>query len=182
MDKVAENLERILRGASEEAGAYIRNNAFEEYQIEWKGPRSPVTELDKKAEAMIKEMISDGFKGIGLSTPNFIGEEEGVYNNGSHITFHVDSIDGTASFIRQDFRSALSIGVERDGELIGEAVYDFMKEILYIGAFGSFYRMFKGKEGKKLPTRAESDSRISLSVCNREMKASLVHKREISLI
>lgn len=130
-----------------EAGRHIRERAFDIGHIAWKSKDDPVTDLDCEAERIIDRHA----RRHGL---NLLGEEGGFRDRGSDITLHVDPVDGTKSLVRREFRSSVSVGIERIGSgLVGGFVYDFMKDILYAGIEGDLYLQW---EGKKYPFRQEN--------------------------
>jgi myo-inositol-1(or 4)-monophosphatase len=133
-------LEKLLVDTAKQAGIYIRNNAFDFGNASWKKKDDPVTILDKNAEKLIRALIT-------LADPkaNFIGEEYGLENNGGELTWIIDPIDGTKSFIRGDFLAATSIGVEKNGILTGGVVYDFMRDMMYVATGNDAKMLFQGK-------------------------------------
>ncbi len=132
-------LEQTLVNACRTAGAYVRERAYD-YTLDWKGKDNPVTNLDKDAEAILREEIRKRMPA------NFIGEEYAAENNQATYTFIIDPIDGTKSFIRREFYSAMSVGVAKEGKLVAGVVYDFMKDIMYIGCEGKAYMLYRGQE------------------------------------
>lgn len=139
------SLDGITLNAAYHAGNILRRNAFGNAEIEWKAKEDPVTELDRMAEQFIKDVINESLKeqNKGLIA-NFIGEEFGVEDNGGNLTFYIDPLDGTKSFLRKEFRSVVSIGVEQGEDLVGGFIYDFMRDIMYAG-FGDDYYFIHGQ-------------------------------------
>lgn len=87
-----------LREAAEryaEAGGQSTLNHFKKtFRLEYKEDDSPVTNADREAEQVIREMIRSDFPGHGI-----IGEEYGAENVDADVTWILDPIDGTKSFI-----------------------------------------------------------------------------------
>lgn len=137
-----EELETILKSAILEAGHMIRENAMKINSFEWKKKDDPVTEIDRRAETMIRQHIESKMNA------NFMGEEFGEVWNNALYTFLVDPIDGTKSFMSHEFNCSSSIGVEFEGKLIAGAVYDFMRDLLYIAVDD---RAYMEQDGKKHP-------------------------------
>ncbi|MDO8556529.1 MAG: inositol monophosphatase [Nanoarchaeota archaeon] len=133
------NLEQTLVQACRIAGTYVRERAYD-YTLDWKGKDNPVTNLDKDAEAILREEIKKRMPA------NFIGEEYAPENNKATYTFIIDPIDGTKSFIRREFYSAMSVGVAKAGQLVAGVVYDFMKDVMYVGVEGKAYILYQGQE------------------------------------
>lgn len=64
------------------------------FQLEFKDDSSPVTNADREAETIIRDKIKSAYPEHGI-----IGEEFGIENEESEITWVLDPIDGTQSFI-----------------------------------------------------------------------------------
>ncbi len=168
------NLEFVLAEAALAAGSMIRDRAFNYGTISWKKKDDPVTALDREGEQIIKRVIGQYYNA------NFIGEEYGAEDNGSELTFFIDPIDGTKSFIKRDFNSAVSIGVEEGGQLVGGVVYDFMRDIMYIGSYGSTSVVHAGVT---MPFSGEKKlSKVHLSLDGaRGLLSAFVESDELSL-
>lgn len=65
-----------------------------DFTVEIKGDESPVTQADKNAEAIMREMINKEFPSHGI-----IGEEYGSENENAEFVWVLDPIDGTVSFV-----------------------------------------------------------------------------------
>ncbi len=142
------NLEQLLLDATFKAGKHLRDHAFNPGTIRWKKPGDPVTSRDTEAEAIIIDTLC---KPLDMK---IIGEESGYTANKhgiSRYTAIIDPLDGTKSYLRKEFKSTISIAVEEDDQLIAGAVYDFMRDILYIGFRGETY-LINNKEKRKFQT------------------------------
>lgn len=126
METNKQNLEKLVKVATKKAGDYVKENAFNYGNLDWKHLDDPVTTCDKNAEKIIRDEISMNIYA------NFVGEEYGINNIESDITVYIDPIDGTKSFIRGEFNSSVSVALEKNGELIVGCVYDFMRGIMYV--------------------------------------------------
>ena len=89
-------------------------------QVSLKGPGDYVSQADRKAEEIIYQELSKARPGYG-----FLMEERGPVegDDGQH-RWLVDPLDGTTNFLHGLPHFAVSIGVERDGELIAGVVYE----------------------------------------------------------
>jgi histidinol phosphatase-like enzyme (inositol monophosphatase family) len=76
------------------AGAVIRPSVRGEWTHEKKGDQSPVTEVDRAAEAAMRAILESEQPDDGI-----IGEEYGTRNEGSGRQWVLDPIDGTVSFM-----------------------------------------------------------------------------------
>lgn len=112
MNKLSEfkNFSKILTQASSKIiKTYFRTGI----SIESKSDNSPVTIADKKAEEVMRELISKHFPDHGI-----FGEEFGETNKGAEYTWILDPIDGTKSFICGAYSFGTLIGLLKNGEPI----------------------------------------------------------------
>lgn len=77
--------------------------------IERKTDRSPVTQIDKKCEALIKELLLSHFP-----SDNFLGEETGDQSANSSRRWIVDPLDGTRPYIKNIPTYSVLISLEVD--------------------------------------------------------------------
>jgi myo-inositol-1(or 4)-monophosphatase len=143
-----EGLEELIKSTCFEVGSIISKEAFSIRSLEFKSLDDPVTNLDKEAEKLIIKRISEKYNA------NFLGEEYGRSSNGSDLTFYIDPIDGTKSFVKGEFNSSVSIAATYKNELVLGAVYDFMRDILYVANDASAYMTrstWKSQEKLNLP-------------------------------
>ncbi len=112
---------KAARGLSRDFGE------IENLQVSRKGPGDFVTAADHKSEKVLYEELSKARPGYG-----FIMEERGVVEgtDKSH-RFIVDPLDGTMNFMHGVPHFSISIGLERDKELIAGVVYDVIKDEVF---------------------------------------------------
>ena len=112
-------LKEVMFKAADEA-ASIQMEYFEkDFEIGRKRDYSDlVTEVDKKSEARIIEIIHETFPGH-----NVLGEEGGDQHKTSDYVWIVDPIDGTVNYAHSVPIFCVSIGVEYKGEIILGVVY-----------------------------------------------------------
>jgi len=149
-------LTSALTDAALSAGAYLRQQAYDHGGIEWKKENDPVTKADNDAETIVRHTLA---KHLPM---NYVGEEQPRADNNADLTAYIDSIDGTKSFVLREFISALSIGVEQEGRLVGGCVYDFMRDILYVGAYGDAHIVHNGHSVPFMTQQVLSKPRISV--------------------
>ena len=97
------------------------------------GSANYVTVYDVQVQRMLVTGIEEIFPGC-----SFLAEEEGADQNtlGDGWTFVIDPIDGTANFIRDYHRSAISVGALYQGELAWGAVYNPYTDEMFHGRKG----------------------------------------------
>lgn len=112
----------VMTAAARKAGRpLIRDfNELENLQISMKGPADFVTSADKRTEKILIEELSKARPGYG-----FLGEETGA-TQGADKThrFIIDPIDGTTNFMHGMPHFAISIALEREGQLVAGVVYN----------------------------------------------------------
>lgn len=102
--------------------------------------RDLVTEVDILSEKNIKARIRQVF-----SDHTIIGEEDKVEKTGSEYVWHIDPLDGTVNYSQQIPFCAVSVGVEKKGEVFAGAIYNpFSEELFY--AFKGQGAFLNGKQ------------------------------------
>lgn len=93
---------------------------IEHLQVSKKGPSDFVTIADHKAEEIIYDRLTQARPGYG-----FLMEERGIVEgtDRSH-RWIVDPLDGTLNFLHGMPHFAVSIALEREGELVAGVVYN----------------------------------------------------------
>lgn len=87
---------------------------------------------DKAADRIISDMIREARPGDGLLT-----EESGEAGHGAPTRWIVDPLDGTINFLWGIPHWAVSIAVERDGEVVTGVVFDPSKDELFVATRGA---------------------------------------------
>ena len=100
----------------------------EQLQVSRKGPGDFVTEADRRTEEILQEELSKA-RAPALV---FLMEEGGeVRGENADERWIIDPIDGTTNFLHGIPHFAISIGVERDGELVAGVVYEPIRDELF---------------------------------------------------
>lgn len=104
----------------------------EQLQVSRKGPGDFVSAADKRAETTIRQELEKARPGWGFKM-----EESGIIpgTDESH-TWHVDPLDGTANFLHGVPIFAVSIGLERQGQIVAGVVYNPIMDELYVAERG----------------------------------------------
>ncbi len=120
---------QVMTGAARKAGRRLSRDfgEVEHLQVSKKGPADFVTNADQKAEQILFEELSRARPGYG-----FLMEERGVVEGSdkSH-RWIVDPLDGTLNFMHALPQFAISVALERDGELVAGVVYNPATDELY---------------------------------------------------
>lgn len=98
----------------------------EKLQVSEKGPGDFVSLADKRAEQTLLEELMRVRPGFG-----FLGEEGGKVLGDGHHRFIVDPLDGTTNFLHGIPHFAISVALEKDGEIVAGVIYEPIGDELY---------------------------------------------------
>ncbi|MDP8253050.1 MAG: inositol monophosphatase family protein [Candidatus Kaelpia aquatica] len=115
------NLKKILKSSQRvalNAGDYVLSNLGRVKNIEFKGERNLVTEVDRKSEEIIKSYLLKKYPDF-----NFVGEESGG-DADSEYCWLVDPIDGTNNFSHTFPVFCVSIALLKDKKPVLGVIYD----------------------------------------------------------
>jgi len=104
----------------------------ENLQVSRKGPGDFVSAADRKTEELLRDALVKARPGYGL-----VMEESGIHEgpDKSH-RWHVDPLDGTTNFLHGLPQFAISVGLEREGQMVAGVVYDPIKDEMFIAERG----------------------------------------------
>jgi len=99
----------------------------EQLQVSMKGPADFVSNADLKAEKLVRAELSKARPGYG-----FLMEESGE-SRGSDARHRwiVDPLDGTTNFLHGIPHFAISIALERDGDIVAGVIYDPTRDEMF---------------------------------------------------
>jgi len=105
---------------------------LENLQISMKGPADFVTSADKRTERILIEELGKARPGYG-----FLAEEGGaVAGKDTTHRFIIDPIDGTTNFMHGVPHFAISIALEREGQLVAGVIYNPVTDDLFTAEKG----------------------------------------------
>jgi len=126
--------------AAKEAGDILRENLGKIKRIDYKGKARPapiwggvnlVTDIDRKAEEKIIEIIKKEYP-----TYDILTEERRMEEKGSQYKWIIDPLDGTTNYVHGYPRYCVSIALEKDGKVILGVVYDPVPDELFLAEKG----------------------------------------------
>lgn len=127
-------LMNVMTAAALKAGRGLKRDfgEVENLQVSVKGPGDFVSAADKRAEKTLFEELSKARPGYG-----FVLEEGGVVEGSdkSHI-WHIDPLDGTSNFLHGVPNFAVSIGLEREGQLVAGLIYNPATDEMFVAEKG----------------------------------------------
>src|ERR1700742_5090813 len=120
----------VMVAAARKAGRpLIRDfNELENLQISMKGPADFVTSADKRTDKILIEELTKARPGYG-----FLGEETRP-TEGADKTHRIiiDPIDGTTNFMHGMPHFAISVALEREGQLVAGVIYNPVTDDLFV--------------------------------------------------
>lgn len=127
-------LMNVMTAAALKAGRGLKRDFSERpsLTVERKGIGDFVSNADKKAEKVLFEELSRARPGYG-----FVMEESGSVEGAdkSH-TWHIDPLDGTSNFLHGLPQFAISVALEREGQLVAGLVYNPATEEMFVAEKG----------------------------------------------
>jgi myo-inositol-1(or 4)-monophosphatase len=133
MALVSPTLNVMIAAARKAGRSLIRDfGEVEHLQVSVKGPANFVSAADHKAEDIIYKELSKARAGYG-----FLMEERGEVK-GADVTHRwiVDPLDGTTNFLHSNPLFAVSIGLEREGQLVAGVIYNPASDELFTAEKG----------------------------------------------
>ncbi len=130
----ASALMNVMIGAARKAGRSLARDfgEVEQLQVSVKGPGNFVSAADHKAEEIIYRELAKARPGY-----SFLMEERGeVIGDDRTHRWIVDPLDGTTNFLHGVPMFAISIGLEREGQLVAGLVYNPISDELFAAEKG----------------------------------------------
>jgi myo-inositol-1(or 4)-monophosphatase len=117
--------------AAKEAGEVLRRGFGWQHSVRYKGEVDLVTEVDEQAEQVIGEILLGAFPDYGM-----LAEEGGALAGEEDARWIVDPLDGTTNYAHGLAIFAVSIALERAGEVVLGVVHDPIREETYVAEAG----------------------------------------------
>jgi myo-inositol-1(or 4)-monophosphatase len=124
----------VMIGAARKAGRSLSRDFGEvaQLQVSVKGPANFVSAADQRAEEIVYRELAKARQGYG-----FLMEEGGeIEGDDKTHRWIVDPLDGTTNFLHSIPLFAISIALERDGELVAGLIYNPVGDELYTAEKG----------------------------------------------
>ncbi|MBV9555349.1 MAG: 3'(2'),5'-bisphosphate nucleotidase CysQ [Alphaproteobacteria bacterium] len=151
-----------LIAVSREAGAAILNVYSRDFEASHKHDRSPVTEADTAAEALIVEAL-------GRLAPDVpvVAEEQcaanGVPADAAERFFLVDPLDGTKEFIAKNGEFCVCIGLVEDGRPAMGVLHGPARDVIYAAhGPGTALRIRGAAAAERIAPRAPASDGIDV--------------------
>ncbi len=125
-------LTEVAVSAARVAGAVLLEEFGNERHIEYKGIIDLVTDADRRSEQAVVSILRDRFPDHQI-----LAEEGTSGGTSARYRWIIDPLDGTTNYAHKYPHFAVSIGLERDGEMVVGAVYDPVLDELFTAQAGS---------------------------------------------
>jgi myo-inositol-1(or 4)-monophosphatase len=160
----ASALMNVMIAAARKAGRGLTRDfgEVEQLQVSVKGPGNFVSAADHRAEEVLYRELAKARPGYG-----FLMEERGAVDGPDKThRWIVDPLDGTTNFLHGIPVFAISIGLERDGEIVCGLIYNPILDELYTAERGQ--GAFVNNRRLRVANRkALADSLISTGIPHR---------------
>ena len=124
----------MVQAATKAGRSLVRDfGEVEQLQVSMKGPGDFVTNADHRAEKILREELTRVRPTYGL-----LMEESGeIEGKDSQHRWIVDPLDGTTNFMHAVPMFAVSVGLERDGEIVAGVVFNPVMNELFVAEKGA---------------------------------------------
>ncbi len=125
----------VMAKAAQKAARGLKRDFGEvqQLQVSQKGPADFVSTADLKADRILREELSRARPGFGMLTE----ESAPAPGQDPDHRWIVDPLDGTSNFLHGLPHFAISIGLERSGEIIAAIIYDPAKDEMFSAEKGA---------------------------------------------
>ncbi len=124
---------KVMLEACKMAREHILKVYHEDFKVEIKEDKSPVTKADKGADMIISKHLKENFPHYALLTEESLDDKNRLKND---YVFIVDPVDGTEDFIHRNDEFTTNIALAYRGEIVAGVVAIPAKNELYYATKG----------------------------------------------
>lgn len=136
-----------LVGIAAEAAELVFRIYQTPFEVDYKGPRDPVTLADRSANELICKRLETAFPGVPVVAEESAPEAFAGYQSAERI-FFVDPVDGTREFVAKNGEFVVMIGVVEGDRATASVIHAPASGIAWVGLEGhGAFRLSPG-EGK----------------------------------
>jgi len=121
-----------IENLARQAGAILRAGYSKEHEVSYKGVIDLVTEVDHQSEAFLLGEVQKDFP-----DHHIFSEESGVIQGNDEHIWYIDPLDGTVNYAHHIPIFSVSIAYAYKGALKLGAVYDPMREEMFLAERGN---------------------------------------------
>jgi len=158
----ASALINVMVSAARKAGRSLTRDfgEVENLQVSVKGPGNFVSAADHKAEEIIYRELEKARPGYG-----FLMEERGeVHGDDQTHRWIVDPLDGTTNFLHGVPLFAISIGLQREGQLVAGVVYNPIADEMFTAEKGKGAYLNDRRRLRVAARRVVSDALVTCGI------------------
>ena len=173
----ASALMNVMIGAARKAGRSLSRDfgEVEQLQVSVKGPGNFVTAADLRAEEIIYRELSKARPGY-----SFLMEERGeILGDDQSHRWVVDPLDGTTNFLHGVPMFAISIGLEREGQLVAGLVYNPISDELFAAEKGKGAFLNDRRRLRVAARKSLSDALVTTGIPHLGRPGHPIFQREI---
>lgn len=178
MNNVSPTL-NVMISAARKAGRSLTRDfgEVEQLQVSIKGPANFVSAADHKAEDIIFKELSKS-----RGTYGFLMEERGeiIGADKSH-RWIVDPLDGTTNFLHSNPLFAVSIGLEREGQLVAGVIYNPASDELFTAEKGKGAYM-NDRRLRVAARKSLGDALVTTGIPHRGREGKARYLKEMDLL
>jgi 3'(2'), 5'-bisphosphate nucleotidase len=128
-----------LVGIAAEAAEVVFRIYQTPFQVDYKGPRDPVTEADRAANALICERLSTAFPNVPIVAEESAPDTFADFRDFERI-FFVDPVDGTREFVLKNGEFVVMIGVVEGDVAVASVIHAPATGTAWVGleGYGAF--------------------------------------------
>jgi 3'(2'), 5'-bisphosphate nucleotidase len=125
----------VLVRIAAEAAAVVAEVYEQPFEVEYKGPRDPVTIADRRANALIVERLEREFPGTPIVAEESEPESFAGFRDAPTV-FFVDPVDGTNEFVEKNPEFVVMIGLLEGRTVTHGVIHAPMLGTAWAGAVG----------------------------------------------
>jgi 3'(2'), 5'-bisphosphate nucleotidase len=169
-----------LVAVSREAGAAILNVYSRDFEASQKSDRSPVTEADTAAEALIVQALAQLTPGVPVVAEEHCAAH-GVPASAPDRFFLVDPLDGTKEFIAKNGEFTVNIALIENGRPILGVVYLPVFDACYTGAAGVAERRVGDGGPERIVARPAPEEGLVMAISRSHADGEVARAKERGL-
>jgi myo-inositol-1(or 4)-monophosphatase len=131
MDDLMQLTLSYIENLARQAGAILRAGYDKEHQVGYKGVIDLVTEVDHQSEKFLLGEVQKDFP-----DHHIFSEESGIIQGNAEHTWYIDPLDGTVNYAHQIPIFCVSIAYASHSDLTMGAVYDPMRDEMFLAERG----------------------------------------------
>lgn len=161
----------VMIDVAAEASAVVLEVYETPFSVDFKAPKDPVTEADRRANELICARLAEAFPDIPIVAEESAPDTYARFRSASRV-FFVDPVDGTAEFVKRNGEFAVMIGLLEGDRASCGVVHAPVRGEVYAGRVGQ--GAFCIQNGTRTPIRVSDTEALARST----LVASRSHRTE----